>query len=157
MTMQSSVLAALTTKAAVGGTAVALAVGGAATTATGTPNPVSWGQSVVQAVQSCKDDVRAEGGSANGFRNVGQCVSKFARQHGQEQRSEHSQSEAAGEASHGKSDERGKKDTEKGVTGTPGADRIPTDLPTNALENSSGRGPGDHGQRGKPQVSPSPR
>jgi hypothetical protein len=72
-------LAALVSaKAAIGLTVGVLAVSAAAgeATITGSSNPVSWGQQVVQQVQKCK------GALAPGSHGIGQCVSAFAKQHG---------------------------------------------------------------------------
>ena len=93
--IKSSLLAALGTKAAVGGVAVALAAGtaAAATASTGSVSPVSWGQHVVQAVQGCKQEVRV--GAASAPRNVGVCVSAIASQHGAEERARHGQGPAS--------------------------------------------------------------
>ena len=54
MMIRSSILAALGTKAAIGGIAMAVATGtvAAAAASTGSPNPVNWGQHVVQVVQA---------------------------------------------------------------------------------------------------------
>src|SRR5437660_11448634 len=75
--------AALGAKSLLGGAVVALAAGAAAGTAsTHSANPVNWGQHVVQVVAQCK--------AAD--TNVGQCVSAFARQHGEQTSAQHSQS-----------------------------------------------------------------
>jgi hypothetical protein len=61
--------------------AAAVVVAGAATevAVTGSLNPTNWGQHVTQAVQSCKDTLRA-----SGTRGIGQCVSAIANQHGEQ-------------------------------------------------------------------------
>jgi hypothetical protein len=56
--------------------AAAITVAGAATT--GSLNPQNWGAQVSHQVQVCKDTLRA-----SGTRGIGQCVSQFAKQHGQ--------------------------------------------------------------------------
>jgi len=63
------------------GVAVAAFAAGAAGVATevavtGSLNPSDWGQSVTQAVQTCKDTLRA-----SGTRGIGPCVSAIAKQH----------------------------------------------------------------------------
>ncbi len=57
--------------------AAAVTVAGAATT--GSFDPGQWGQAVTSRVQDCKDTLRA-----SGTRGIGQCVSEFAKTHGQE-------------------------------------------------------------------------
>ena len=61
--------------------AFAVVVAGTATevAVTGSLNPETWGQHVTQAVQTCKDTLRA-----SGTRGIGQCVSAIAKQHGQQ-------------------------------------------------------------------------
>ena len=92
MAIRTSILAALGTKAAAGGAVAALVTGGAVAAAavTGSTNPANWGQQVVQAVQDCKDGRVSPGSqAASASRGIGQCVSAFARQHGEQQRAEH--------------------------------------------------------------------
>src|SRR5437660_2452439 len=61
-----SITAALAAKALVGGAVVALAAGATASTAaTGSANPVNWGQHISEVVEQCK--------AADS--NVGRCVS----------------------------------------------------------------------------------
>ncbi len=75
-------------KVAIAATAVALATGGgvaAKAAITGDANPFHWGHQVRQQVISCKDDL---GPNEHG---IGQCVSDFAKQHGQQVREAHSQ------------------------------------------------------------------
>ncbi|HEY8760993.1 MAG TPA: hypothetical protein VIP52_08810 [Candidatus Dormibacteraeota bacterium] len=104
----SSILAFATTKAAIAAAAATIVVGGAAagTVATGSPNPVNWGQAVVQAVQGCKTAEAANdaagsssdttGSHASAARqNIGQCVSAFAKLHGAAQRALHSKASDA--------------------------------------------------------------
>jgi hypothetical protein len=106
----SSILALVTTKAAVAAAAATIVVGGAAvgTVATGSPNPVNWGQAVVTAVQGCKameaandataSDTSTTGSHASAARqNVGQCVSAFAKKQGAAQRALHSKASDARE------------------------------------------------------------
>lgn len=92
MAIKSGIVTAVTSKAAAGAAALAVAAGGGAavaTAATGSANPTNWGQAVVQAVQGCKQQVRSDGAAGKGSENVGRCVSAFARQHGEQQRSAH--------------------------------------------------------------------
>ena len=84
MNLISNLLQVLTTKAAAVVAASALVVGGgvAATAATGSPNPINWGQAVVQQVQTCKAEQASDARTATDpHDNVGQCVSAFAKQH----------------------------------------------------------------------------
>jgi len=92
--IRSSILAALGTKAAIGGIAMAVATGtvAAAAASTGSPNPVNWGQHVVQVVQGCKKEVRT-GGAASAPRTVGACVSAAASQHGARERARHAETQ----------------------------------------------------------------
>src|SRR5579859_7293349 len=97
-TMSISSLSSLTSlvsaKAAVGITVAVLAIGGgsvAATVATGSPNPVVWGQTVTAAVASCK------AGLATGQHGIGDCVSAVAKQKGQQERNAHSAASSARE------------------------------------------------------------
>lgn len=96
-TFMASILAALGTRAAAGGAIAALAASGAvgAAAASGSANPVHWGQHVVQAVERCKDTFRDHQVTDGGPRNVGQCVSAIARQHGAQQQAEHASDELA--------------------------------------------------------------
>jgi hypothetical protein len=78
--------ALLTTKAAAASLVVLAATGtGVAvkTAATGTPNPLVWGQQVMDQVQKCKDQLGA------GQHGIGQCVSQFAKQHGDQTSDQH--------------------------------------------------------------------
>lgn len=108
----SSVTAAVTTKAVIAATAATIVVGGVATgtVASGSANPTNWGSSVVKMVEQCKDTVRGEAGSTTGGtagatttagatntapKNVGQCVSAFAKTHGATKRALHAQDKAS--------------------------------------------------------------
>jgi len=66
--------------------AFAAAGAGAATevAATGSFNPLDWGQQVKQQVATCKDTLRA-----SGVRGIGPCVSAFASSNGQAHRNSH--------------------------------------------------------------------
>ena len=71
----AKVVAVLTTKAAIGVIAGALAVGAAGVSEsviTGSTNPSDWGKQVVKQVNTCKDAL------APGSHGIGQCVSAFA-------------------------------------------------------------------------------
>jgi PT repeat len=84
----SHVSSAVSAKAAGGLAAAALVVGGgaAATVATGSANPVIWGQAVVATVNTCKSDL------TSGKHGIGTCVSTFAKQKGQQERAAHASS-----------------------------------------------------------------
>ncbi|HEX6487339.1 MAG TPA: hypothetical protein VF137_00500 [Candidatus Dormibacteraeota bacterium] len=75
--------AALAAAAVLVSTGVVFAAG---TALTGTPNPAAWGQQVSEHVETCKQQLPA------GQHGIGSCVSSFARQHGESQRAQHSQS-----------------------------------------------------------------
>src|SRR5579864_1024967 len=77
--------------------AAAITVAGAATT--GSLNPQNWGQAVSHQVQVCKDSLRA-----SGTRGIGQCVSQFAKQHGDTV----SDSHASGPRTNGNAKDNGK-------------------------------------------------
>jgi hypothetical protein len=75
-------------KVAIAATAAALATGGgvaAKAAITGDANPFHWGHQVSQQVNTCKDDLAPD------EHGIGQCVSDFAKQHGQQVREAHSQ------------------------------------------------------------------
>jgi len=151
----SPILAFLTTKAAVAAAAATIVVGGAAvgTVATGSPNPVNWGQAVVAAVQGCKATEAANDATASGARtsgsqasaarqNVGQCVSAFAKQNGATERALHSKASDA---------------RENHPTGAP-TDHPgkPTDLPHGKPSDVPGGRPSDvpHGQPSDRPIGP---
>ena len=95
-------LAALAgSKAALAGTAaVALAATGVGvkTATTGSPNPLSWGAQVTQQVQTCKA-ARTDLQHGHG---IGQCVSAFAKQHGQQNSDQHQNPNASQNQGKGK-------------------------------------------------------
>lgn len=66
--------------------AVAAAGAVTATAVTGSPNPEVWGQRVKTEVATCKAKLDS------GQHGIGECVSDFASQHGQIERSRHAQS-----------------------------------------------------------------
>jgi hypothetical protein len=75
-------------KVAIVATAAALATGGgvaAKAAITGDANPFHWGHQVSQQVVTCKDNLAPD------EHGIGQCVSDFAKQHGQQVREAHSQ------------------------------------------------------------------
>jgi len=138
-----SIGALLSSKLVVAAAASTLVVGGAvtATAATGSANPGDWGAAVVQAVQGCKTTVGtgpdAANHTASGARdNVGQCVSAFAKTHGQEQRALHA-SPSPGATTHptGKPTDKGK------PAGTPGGppSGVPPGPPSTLPTPSHGR------------------
>ena len=69
--------AAATLKLLSGVAVAAAAVTVAGTAATGSPNPMVWGQQVSSYVSTCKDKLAA------GQHGIGDCVSTFANSHGQ--------------------------------------------------------------------------
>jgi hypothetical protein len=75
-------------KVAIAATAATLAAGGgvgAKAAVTGNPNPFNWGHQVKEKVVTCKQDLPA------GQHGIGKCVSDFAKQHGVQERQQHSQ------------------------------------------------------------------
>ena len=93
----AKILAAITTKAAIGVAAGALAVGAAGVSEsviTSSTNPSDWGNQVVKQVNTCKDAL------APGSHGIGQCVSSFASQHGQESNAEHRATPTPGHGEH---------------------------------------------------------
>ena len=87
-----------TLKAAALAVAAVLVTGGVAlaagTVVTGTPNPTAWGQQVSSQAEKCKQQLKP------GQEGIGSCVSAFARQHGQQEKAEHSHGKS-GAAAHG--------------------------------------------------------
>ena len=77
----------LTLKAAAVAVAAVLVTSGVAlaagTAVTGTPNPAVWGQQVQAKVQQCQQQL------SSGQHGIGQCVSAFAKGHGQEEKANH--------------------------------------------------------------------
>lgn len=118
---------ALSAKAAIGLATAGLVLGGgtAATIATRTANPVTWGQDVVKVLQSCKTTL------PSGDRNVGQCVSAYAKTHGAAERAKHS---------HGASAAGTGRPTSPGAQGSAHSGGKPGSLPAEAkAPHASGR------------------
>ena len=90
MPLLSSLVAA-STKAAAGLATAALVVGGGsaviAAAATHSMSPSTWGQTVSDAVVSCRSHL------GDGQHGIGQCVSAVARKHGQDERAAHSRAD----------------------------------------------------------------
>ena len=87
MSFLAKAIAVVSSKGAIGLAVAALAMG-AATVATeasvtGSSNPTNWGQQVVQPVQKCKAALTP------GSHGIGECVSTFAKQHGQQVSADH--------------------------------------------------------------------
>src|SRR5713101_2791762 len=105
--------------------AAAVVVAGAATevAVTGSLNPTTWGEHVTQAVQSCKDTLRA-----SGTRGIGQCVSAVANQHGKQVSDSHKASNARDNGNgNGKDKTKDKtKDNGNGNGGSDGNSHKPT-------------------------------
>lgn len=146
---RSRIPAALAARAAAGGAVAVLAAGGVtvAIAATGSANPIAFGQQVVQAVQQCKEEARST--SAGAPRNIGQCVSAFAREHGEQQRDDHQQTPA------GPSPKPGQREGQEGGAqrgngnGAAGADHGQGQGhqgPPASPGPPAGHGPGDHGR-----------
>lgn len=93
----AKIAAALSTKAVIGVAAAALVVGAAGASEsviTGSLNPSDWGQQVVKQVNNCKTAL------APGSHGIGQCVSSFASQHGQDVSAEHHATPTPGHGVH---------------------------------------------------------
>lgn len=151
MAIRTSILAALGTKAAAGGAVAALVAGGAVATAavTGSTNPMNWGQQVVQKVQDCKDDVRTSqsASAASASRGIGQCVSAFARQHGEQQRAEHSKGTPGSPNANPGRGQAGTAPTRGNGSGTVEAgDHSQGHASPPASPGPTTHGPGDHGR-----------
>ena len=91
-----SFLAGLSAKGAAGLAVAAIAVGGgtAATVATHSMDPVTWAQVFVGQVKTCQSQfpgghLATPTGSTTAKENVGQCVSGFAKKHGQAEHALH--------------------------------------------------------------------
>ncbi|HXA41764.1 MAG TPA: hypothetical protein VNV65_02505 [Candidatus Solibacter sp.] len=84
----SSLRLATSPKMLAGLAAAVLAVGGGslayAAAATGSSDPAVWGKTVTAAVEQCKDQL------TNGIHGIGECVSKVAKQNGEDARADHS-------------------------------------------------------------------
>ena len=82
MSVLAHAVALVSTKGAIGLAAALLAVGAAGVAGeaaiTGSASPSTWGQQVVQQVDTCKDALKP------GTHGIGQCVSTFAKQHGKQ-------------------------------------------------------------------------
>jgi hypothetical protein len=104
----STVAAAVKTKVGVAALAAALAIGGTAGTVAAA-HQGAFGQQVKAQVQKCKDALAA------GAHGIGDCVSDFASQHGQDNSQQHRQNNSS---THGKSDQsHGKNDQTHGNSG----------------------------------------
>ena len=84
----SSLRAATSPRLLAGLSAALLAVGGGslayAAAATGSSDPGVWGKTVTAAVEQCKDQL------TSGIHGIGECVSKVAKQNGEDARADHS-------------------------------------------------------------------
>jgi hypothetical protein len=109
LSLGSTISTALSTKAAAGVAAATIAVAGggyaAGTAVTGNANPLTWGQQVHNQVMACKKERASsgrfvatpqregkettEGNDASSERGIGECVSSFARQNGENHRASH--------------------------------------------------------------------
>lgn len=135
MTIRSGILGSVVRKGATGLVAAALTMAGGgavvAAAATGSANPMNWGAQVREAVESCKAPFAGHSRSDaftdahTGGRNVGQCVSAFAKKHGEQQRASHSEAAESGSrptptpTAHGQSGgSHGQSDASHGQSGT---------------------------------------
>jgi len=128
-------------------TAALMVAGGAvaASAATGSADPGVWGKTVTAAVSSCKDKL------ADGQHGIGSCVSAVAKQHGVEERAEHSAASSARQNHPTKkpNDIPGNKPTNH-----PGGK--PSGMPPNPPSTVPPAGQGTH-PTGPPVTPPSPR
>jgi hypothetical protein len=135
MSVFARVVSVVTTRAAIGFAVAVLALAGAAVVAeaaiTGSANPSNWGQQVTEQVAKCKAAL------TQGTNGIGECVSTFAKQHGEQVSADHRASAARendknnGNANGNKNDGKDKgKDTQQG---------------------DNGQGKGDSGNHGNPR------
>lgn len=96
MSVLAKVATLVSAKGAAGLAVALLALGAAGVAveaaATGSANPSTWGEAVVDQVNTCKDAL------TSGHHGIGQCVSAFAKTHGKEVSASHA-SGARGHAS----------------------------------------------------------
>ena len=111
--LSTAVAAGLKSKIGVAVLAALLATGGATGAAAAAAHG-AFGQQVKQHVESCKDQLQA------GTHGIGECVSDFAQQHGQQQRQQHSEGNLSSPpGAHGTSDNAGTSNTH-GASGNAG-------------------------------------
>ena len=116
-------------RAAAGLAAAVLAVGGgslAAAAATGSSDPAVWGRTVTAAVEQCKDQL------PNGIHGIGDCVSRVARQNGEDARADHSHGKSGQD--HGNGPDRGNGNEQGNGTATGRPSGAPGGPPSGAPE-----------------------
>jgi hypothetical protein len=146
--LRAGLPALLATKAATAGMVlVAAASTGAAVTVAASSNSssLSWGQQVEQQVEKCK---AALGADEHG---IGQCVSAFAKTHGQSQKNAHSSPSPGDEDSQG--DTKGQGDEHANPNGN-GDDRNGPPSPHPTSQGKSGSHPTPQGQSGSHPTPP---
>jgi hypothetical protein len=143
MAIRTSIMAALGAKTMVGGAVVALAAGAVAgTAATGSANPATWGQRVVQTVQGCKHTV--ESGKTTG--TVGECVSDFAQEHGEQVREQHSEAAEPASPSPKPGQREGQESSPSPDTDASHGHGKPSPKPSPSAATSHGNGNGGNGK-----------
>jgi len=116
--------AAVGLKLVTGLAVVAFAAAGVEAVTTGSVDPTVWGQQVKQQVATCKDAL------GQGEHGIGQCVSAFAQQHGQQTSDQHQNSNA--NQNHGNDGQ--------GNSGNTGKGKGQGNGPQTGHENSNGHG-----------------
>ena len=149
MTFLAKIAALVSAKAAIGLTAGVLTVAAAGiageATITGSTNPSNWGQQVVQQVQKCKAALAPDS------HGIGQCVSTFAKQHGQQVSSERRASGARTNTP-GHSNNPGNSNN-SGNSNHPGQSNHSTDHPSGPPTDHTTGQPTNH-PGGKPSSNP---
>jgi hypothetical protein len=116
------------------------AAGAAAVTeagATGSLNPADWGQQVKQQVAACKAAL------TSGQHGIGECVSAFAKQHGDQVSDQHQASGAR--ENHGSGKDKGQGQSGQGQGDGQGQNGKGHDHQGNN-DQGNGQPPGDHGK-----------
>lgn len=148
-----SFLAGLSAKGAAGLALAAIAVGGgaAATVASHSVDPMNWGQMVVGQVKTCKAEYgpsatpsASPSVSPAAKANVGQCVSAFAKTHGQMERKLHAHASPSGRPSGLPSGRPSSPGRPSGLPTPPAFAGKPSGLPTPRGKGRPSGTPGGH-------------
>jgi|ERR1035437_8972490 hypothetical protein len=118
---------------AVGGLLLGATGAAASTAVTGSTNPAVWGQQVKAAVGDCKAQAKAAGKPG-----IGDCVSAFAKRHGDTVSDQHGNNQnqkTKGGNVNGKADSKGKKNNSTHVNASPEPSS------SNGSSHSSGKSP----------------
>lgn len=105
---------------------------------TGSSDPAVWGDTVVAAVQQCKDQLAA------GAHGIGQCVSDVAQQHGAQQRAAHAADKNQKGKDNGNGDHPGSPASDHPGNGSqPASPGKPSDVPNGPPNSPPGNGNGN--------------